>query len=398
MQRSELSQRVTGRTTSLFAPDVAAHHEALSRALANAAVVVVGAAGSIGSATVRELVRFPLRRLVLVDVNENGLVELLRDLRSRRDPVAAASIRVAPIDAGSPAMAALAHDEAAPDFVLNFAASKHVRAERDVPSLLHMMRTNVLVPQRLQQWFDAPQTRRFAVSTDKAANPVSLMGATKRLMEHVLLSADSDAAPATTARFANVAFSAGSLLESWLFRLEKEQAMAVPRAVRRFFVSEREAGELCLLAAVLGPAGCVLVPTLDPTADLRPLVDVLTDVLSWFGRVPRVVPDEDAARAAVPAPGEWPVLLTDADTPGEKPYEEFVGAGEVAEPTAFTALQAIRPARLASTALRDVLEQIGAWCHQPPGGLRKADIVACLATAIPELRHSDAVRSLDERM
>lgn len=397
MQRSVLNQRVTGRATSLFAADRAAHQHALHEVLDGARVVVVGAAGSIGSATVRVLSQFPLRRLVLCDSNENGLVEVLRDLRSGRHPLRAASVRVAPLNAGAPAMALLAQEEAEPDLLLNFAASKHVRAERDVPSLLHMLETNVLVQQRLQAWFCGPRTRRFAVSTDKAANPVSLMGASKRLMEQVVLHGQPDG-PAVTTRFANVAFSAGSLLESWLFRFEKQQAMAVPEGVRRFFVSEEEAGDLCTLAAVLGTPGHVLIPTLDPSRDSRPLRDVLTDVLDVLGRVPRIVPDEDTARRTAPTDREWPVLITPADTAGEKPYEEFVGAGEHATPSAFTTLALVRPAPVSPDLLATVLAQIAAWCAAPPAALSKRDIVRCLATAVPELRHLESDRSLDDRM
>jgi len=398
MRRSELSQHVTGRPTSMFAPDMVAQLPALRSALGGARVVVVGAAGSIGAATVRVLARFPLRRLVLCDVNENGLVELLRDLRSQREPIAAEVVRVAPLDAGAPAMATLVRDEPVPDFVLNFAASKHVRAERDVPSLLHLLKTNVLLQTRLQHWFGGPATRRFSVSTDKAANPVSLMGASKRLMEHVLFGQGAEAALAVTARFANVAFSAGSLLESWTYRYEKGQAMAVPRGVRRYFVSEAEAGELCTLAAVLGPGGHVLVPVLNPTIDMRPMVDVLGDVLAAWGRSPRLVPDEAAARIAEPTMYDWPVLVTDPDTPGEKSYEEFVGAGERAEPTVFAALQAIRPTAVPTDLLSAIVRQVEAWCANPPATLSKADIVECLGAAVPELRHIESARSLDDRM
>ena len=398
MRRSELGSVVTGRAVSLFAADMKQGYEDLRISLDGAHVVVVGAAGSIGAATVRVLSRFALRRLVLCDINENGLVELLRDLRSQREPMAVRELRVAPLDAGSPAMGILAEEEGAPDLLLNFAASKHVRAERDVPSLLHMLATNILLQRRLQYWFGDDRTRRFAVSTDKAANPVSLMGASKRLMEHVLFHRDGTDGKATTARFANVAFSAGSLLESWLYRYEKGQAMAVPRDVKRYFVSEAEAGELCTLAAVLGPVGHVLVPTLDPSEDLRPMVDVLTDVLAVWGRVPRIVADEAEARAIEPGRFDWPVLITLADTAGEKPYEEFIGRGERAEATRFTALRAILAARPESDVVDEVVAQIVEWCASPPSGLGKKDIAACLARAIPELSHIESFKSLDQRM
>ncbi len=336
MDTQTLAEIGTGRYTSLFEEDVDRSREMIASRLDGRRVLVIGGAGSIGAATVHELTRFRLGSLHVVDQNENGLAELVRDLRSRPEGLEISDFQTWPVDFGSPIMHQLIRDQPAYDAVLNFAAIKHVRSEKDTCSLLQMLDTNVVKPARLLRWLESKghNLRYFCVSTDKAANPVNLMGASKRAMEHIIFSGEvaSDfRGDITSARFANVAFSDGSLLFSWLRRMEKRQPLAVPRDTRRFFVSLRESGQLCLLAAICAPDRHLLIPRLDAQHDLRSLEDVVISLLHRRGYEPHFYDTEAEAKARFEgdaAQGRYPVLRTALDTSGEKPYEEFIGNGE----------------------------------------------------------------------
>lgn len=343
-----LDARIVGRTQSFFADDLIAYDDALSEMIKGARILVIGGAGSIGFQTLRTVLRFAPAVVHVIDHNENGLAEVIRALRSAPEPVLADEILTLPFDyGGAPFRQWLAAQDKPYDYVLNFAALKHVRSEKDPYSILAMLETNVLKLVDLAQGLHAlgAPKRLFCVSTDKAANPSSMMGATKRLMEHALFTPDlawTDKTQITSARFANVAMSNGSLLQSWQMRQAAGQPMACPEGCRRFFVSLGESGHLCTLAAFLGPDRSVIVPALDPAEHLVLLQDVATWYLDTQGLKPWFTHDEDAARNAVAScasKGQWPVLLTPLDTAGEKPYEEFIGAGEDVTRGAFTSLE-----------------------------------------------------------
>ncbi len=347
---STLEERIVGRTHSFFAEDMAAAEAELSTMLRGSRVLLIGAAGSIGFQTLRVIASFAPRVLHVIDHNENGLAEVVRALRSAPEPLQVDDLLTLPFDyGGDPFRLWLAAQPQGYDYVLNFAALKHVRSEKDPYSILAMLETNVLKLDRLADLLrsKAGLKRLFCVSTDKAANPSSMMGATKRLMEHALFSPVlgwDDATAITSARFANVALSNGSLLQSWQLRLELGQPMACPEGCRRFFVALPESGHLCTLAGLLGEDRGICVPSLDPATHLS----LLQDVAGWFLNARNLAPyftrDEDEARARVgelSARGEWPVLLTPLDTAGEKPYEEFVGANETVHPTRFASLQRV---------------------------------------------------------
>lgn len=332
-----LDARIVGRDQSFFAQDLQTYDAALSEMIKGARILVIGGAGSIGFQTLRTVMRFAPSVVHVIDHNENGLAEVVRALRSAPEPVLADELLTLPFDyGGAPFRQWLAAQSQPYDYVLNFAALKHVRSEKDPYSILAMLETNVLKLIDLAEGLEklgAPK-RLFCVSTDKAANPSSMMGATKRLMEHALFAPNlawTSQTQITSARFANVAMSNGSLLQSWQMRQAAGQPMACPEGCRRFFVSLGESGHLCTLAAFLGSDRSVIVPALDPAEHLVLLQDVATWYLDVQGLKPWFTHDEDAARAnvaACAARGEWPVLLTPLDTAGEKPYEEFVGAGE----------------------------------------------------------------------
>ncbi|MFC7494574.1 MULTISPECIES: polysaccharide biosynthesis protein [unclassified Nocardioides] len=396
---AQLARVVVRRQDSLLQPDLDEHADALAERVRGERILVVGGAGSIGSATVSELARLGPRQLHVVDADENGLAELVRDLRSRDLVGPGTELRTTPMDAGCPTMQRMITGNAGYDRVLNFAAVKHVRSEKDVYSLLRMLEINVRLPRRLLEWVDGTTRRYFAVSTDKAANPVNLMGASKRAMEHAIL--DEQLGPeVTSARFANVAFSQGSLLDGWLRRMDKGQAWAVPRETRRYFVTLEESGHLCTLAALLGRPGEVVIPDLDPRTQLRDLVEVAEDVLGSMGLRPFFCEEEDDARRAAvdPKPGTWPVLLTNLDTSGEKEFEEFAGSGDVVADAGFAALRSLRAPRARPELIRSVLSELDGWLDDPTSSVDKDDVADLLRVLVPELEHRGSTRGLDARM
>lgn len=343
-----LDAKIVRRNRSFFADDMDAQWPSLSELIKGSKILVIGGAGSIGFQTLRVIIGFAPKTVHVIDHNENGLAEIVRQLRSSRDPILADELLTLPFDYGGAPFKRWLSSLATPyDYVLNFAALKHVRSEKDPYSILAMLETNVLKLLDLAQdlrGIGSPK-RVFCVSTDKAANPSSMMGATKRLMEHALFGPNAswdNQTAITSARFANVAMSNGSLLQSWQMRLSARQPMACPEGCRRFFVTLMESGHLCTLAAFLGPDRSVTIPALDPSDHLVLLQDVATWFLEAQGLRPWFTTDEDKARAEVEncaARGEWPVLMTPLDTAGEKPYEEFVADTETASAGDFESLQ-----------------------------------------------------------
>lgn len=397
----ELSRLTTGRTASLFAEDVDANEADLRSAITGRRILVTGGAGSIGSATLELLFRYAPAAIHVIDLAENGLVELVRDFRSRSEQLVTGEFRLLPIDYGSAATERLLQSERPYDLVLHFAAHKHVRSEKDVPSVIQMLDTNVIKMHRFTRWLQryGHGKRYFAVSTDKAANPTSLMGASKRLMEHVLFSLGSTACSVTSTRFANVAFSNGSLLQGFLYRLARRQPLAVPREVRRYFVSPREAAEICLLSAGVAPTGHITFPRLDPNEHLRPLVDIAVSLLQQLDLQPSFYEHEADACAATDMElkrNSYPVLLTPLDTSGEKSYEEFVAIDESPVPTKFLALSALRyvPSPVPLEPALAFLDEIAADASVK---LAKSDIARHLAAVVPGFRHVETGRSLDDR-
>ncbi len=400
---AELARVVVNRQESLFQPDVDASAAVVSEQVAGRPILVVGGAGSIGAATVRELLSFAPSSVCVVDVNENGLTELLRDLRAQDAVATTTELHAVPLDMGSPTMRRVLATYGPFDAVLNFAAVKHVRSERDTASLLHMLDVNVVKARRLLAMVaeQSPGASYFAVSTDKAANPVNLMGCSKRVMELVMFAQVTRASRVTSARFANVAFSDGSLLDGWLRRLDKGQPWAVPGATRRFFVTPQESGQLCLLGAVVAPDRHVVYPSLDPETALQDLEAVALRVMDRLGLTPLVVSTEAEARAAmggVARGGPYPLLVTALDTMGEKEFEEFVAEGDVDADLGLAAVRALRPPEADTAALSDFTAWLDRVVDDADLPVDKDDILARLAVVVPELEHRGSTLSLDERM
>lgn len=412
----ELGKLVTGRDRSLFEDDYRRASAPLREAFAGKRILLVGAAGSIGSSTLRCLLEWAPEEALLVDTAENNLVEVLREIRS--DPkVAGSNVVIQPIDFGSPMMECILAQHPGFDWVFNFAAVKHVRSERDVPSLLQMADTNLLKADRFLGWlrtYGHGGDGVFFVSSDKAANPANLMGASKRIMEQLLFWHGSpDAAQGTiqgepcagkplrctTARFANVAFSDGSLLLGYLNRIAKRQPLAGPSDIRRYFVTLEEAGQICCLAAVLPSHGEILVPRLSPIEDQKDFREIAALVLEYHGLKPVWVESETAARQALPSGKNWPCYFAPSKAMGEKEYEEFVGAGEVPVEIGLDKLHVVTPPPLPTTALlKKVFADLAGWRKAPATCGGKEQIVDCMKLVVDSLQHVTKDHSLDKGM
>ncbi len=393
-------EKMLGRMESIFQPDLEAHHRDLKEAIGGSRILVIGGAGSIGSAFIRAVVPFSPNTLDSVDPSENNLAELVRDLRSSTARLPEV-FRTFSIGFGSEEFAALLRAEERYDYVVNFAALKHVRSERDPFSLMRLFKVNVLSNKLLlQRLLPSPVHKVFSVSSDKAVNPTNLMGASKAFMERVFLSY-SDRIPFSSARFANVAMSDGSLIYGFEKRLEKGQPIAAPCDIRRYFISPQEAGELCLLACFLGGNREIFFPKLDADIDLRNLAEVAELFLETRGYTATHCASEDEARTLAAkstlADGGWPCFFAPSDTSGEKPIEEFYSGEEtvtlnrfeeigVVEKEPFCESESLEKAFLAI----EELTQSSTW--------QKEAFVRAFRLAVPELEHVERHRSLDEKM
>jgi len=395
-----ISESVTSRPRSLFAPDVEAHAATLRQEIAGKKVCVIGGAGSIGSAFIREILRFQPGSLVVADLSENALAELTRDLRSTEGLSVPENFRTYTLDFADPIFEEIFREDGGYDIVANFSAHKHVRSEKDRYSVRALIQNNDLKARRLLDLLaQIPPRHFFCVSTDKAAAPVNVMGASKRVMEDLIF-AYKDRFKVTTARFANVAFSNGSLPDSWLRRLQKRQPLVAPDDVLRYFVSPEESGQICLLACILGRSGEVFYPKLRKE-QMRSFSDICDRFLEAHGLQGQAFPSEAEARSAAARISEdshnWPVYYSASDTTGEKPYEEFYVEGEKVEESRFQSLGVIldspRHGREEVFAFLDRLEALFA-----DPSYTKAQVVAALEEYLPDFRHEEKGRNLDQKM
>jgi FlaA1/EpsC-like NDP-sugar epimerase len=400
---SALDAVVVRRSRSLFGEDMAARDPAIRARFGGARVLIVGGGGSIGSITTRLLLPFGAAVIHVIYQNENYLTELMRDLRGSPEGVPDLDLRTLALDYGSPVMKRFLAEASPYDIVLNFAAMKHVRSEKDIYSLLQMLDTNLVRHARFLNWLaDYGHGRTyFAVSTDKAANPMSLMGASKRLMEDLVFARSSvRGAVTTSARFANVAFSNGSLLQGLLTRLAHRQPFAAPRRTSRYFISQREAGELCILAASAVPNQHIAFPRLEPTLELQSLESIAVKVLGYFGLEAELYDDESAARRDIEmlaCERRWPLVLTPRDTSGEKEYEQFISDGERVADIGMATVMAISHQPSTSPVI-DLLKLLDAIVNDPQKPVDKAELVRAISNALPGFRHVETGRNLDQRL
>jgi len=406
---------MTKRPESLLAEDFRRNDAELHRRIDGRRVLVIGGAGSIGSHYVKAILKFHVASLVVVDTNENALTELVRDVRSSTCYNIPDEFITYPVDFGSDVFRKLFAARGPFQIVANFAAHKHVRSEKDLYSIEAMMGTNVFKAKGLLDLLLAhPPEAFFCVSTDKAANPVNVMGASKKLMEETIM-AYADRLPIKTARFANVAFSNGSLPLGWLERISKHQPLSCPLGIRRFFVSPLESGELCLLASILGASGDIVYPKLNPERDMIPFDAVVKDLLQVLGLGCLPCPSSDEAKEAMVrdhrarreddtlvgrdrrARRDYPVEFFASDTSGEKTFEEFYTDTDVKDETTFAHLGVVKNAKRRPVAeIERIFAALHAVFDRP--GATKADVVTALADYLPDFHHVEKGKGLDGRM
>lgn len=384
---------------ALFAEDVAREEHALTPLVADARFLVIGGAGSIGQAVTREIFKRGPRALHVVDISENNLVELVRDIRSTLGYIDG-DFRTYAIDCGGREFDALMRVAGGYDYVLNLSALKHVRSEKDPFTLMRMIGVNITnTMDTLARALEGGARKYFCVSTDKAANPVNMMGASKRIMELFLMRASADM-PVSTARFANVAFSDGSLLHGFNQRFAKRQPLSAPNDVRRYFLTPQESGELCLMSCLLGHNREVLFPKLDGALHLTRFSDLAVRYLGQMGYEAVQCGSEDEARARAPgliAQRKWPCYFFASDTTGEKAAEEFYMAGEDLDMERFARIGVIRSlADYDGDRLDRFVSGLARIRAQPSWG--KAELVALFKEVLPGFAHMETGKYLDDRM
>ncbi|AMG13722.1 UDP-N-acetylglucosamine 4,6-dehydratase [Vibrio vulnificus] len=388
-----------GRTNALFTQDIAQHEAELSRIVSESRFLVLGGAGSIGQAVTKEIFKRHPQKLHVVDISENNMVELVRDIRSSFGYIDG-DFQTFALDIGSIEYDAFIKADGQYDYVLNLSALKHVRSEKDPFTLMRMIDVNVFnTDKTIQQSIDAGVKKYFCVSTDKAANPVNMMGASKRIMEMFLMR-KSEQIAISTARFANVAFSDGSLLHGFNQRIQKNQPIVAPNDIKRYFVTPQESGELCLMSCIFGENRDIFFPKLSEALHLITFADIAVKYLKQRGYEPHLCADEDEARElakTLPAQGKWPCLFTESDTTGEKDFEEFFTDKEVLDMARFENLGIIKNEPLYQPELLSLFEeQIAQMKDQRAWS--KEQIVALFFTMIPDFGHKETGKYLDSKM
>lgn len=395
-----ISKYVTKREISMFLADIKASRNELEEMIQGKSVLVIGGAGSIGSSFVKQILPFHPGSLVVVDTNENALAELTRDLRSTKGMFIPEEYIPYPMDFAAPVFRKMFVRHRGFDIVANFSAHKHVRSEKDIFSVEALLQNNVLHAKELLDLLTQyPPKTYFCVSTDKAANPVNVMGASKRIMEDVIFSY-SEYFPVKTARFANVAFSNGSLPAGFLARIQKLQPLSAPSDVKRYFVSPEESGQICLLACMLGNNREIFFPKLKE-AQMMTFDSIASALLHEHGyEVLECSSDEEAVdKAETLKSGStlYPVHYSYSDTSGEKPFEEFVTQSEAADLNRFSSLGVITGKKKPDQRRIDMLFSDLNRAFEKDDVI-KDDIVKIIHDYLPEFSHIETGKSLDSKM
>lgn len=388
-----------GRDKELFQEDIVEHEVELRKIIGKSSFLVLGGAGTIGQATVKELFKRNPKKLHIVDISENNLVELVRDLRSSFGYIDG-DFRTFALDIGSMEYDAFIQSDGQYDFILNLSALKHVRSEKDPFTLMRMIHVNILnTDKTLQQSIHNKAQKYFCVSTDKAANPVNMMGASKRIMEMFLMRR-SQVINASMARFANVAFSDGSLLHGFNKRIEKQQPIVAPNDVKRYFVTPKEAGELCLMSCMFGDNRDIFFPQLSESLNLIAFSDIAIKFLYQLGFEPFLCENEEEARGKINElikQRRWPCLFSTSDTTGEKDFEEFFTSQETLDLKRFHNIGIIKNdiSFEADKLLKfenDIskMKSKGVWV--------KDELVNLFNQMIPNFNHKETGKYLDAKM
>ena len=390
--------KLIGRQAELFKEDIREQENTLSDLVQTGRFLVIGGAGSIGQAVVKELFKRKPKVLHVVDLSENNLVELVRDIRSSLGYIPG-NFQTLPIDCGSIEFNAFMNSNKY-DYVLNFSALKHVRSEKDPYTLMRMIDVNILNTDRTIQLAAKMGAKKyFCVSTDKATNPVNMMGASKSIMEIFLIKRSLEI-PISTARFANVAFSDGSLLHGFNMRIQKNQPLSAPRDVRRYFVTPEESGELCLMACLLGENRDIFFPKLSEKLHLITFSEIAVRYLEMLGYEAEVCATEEEARVSVrelARRGKWPCYFFDSDTTGEKDFEEFFTLDETLDMDRFVSIGIIKKeAVVDEKRLERFMETITRLKEQ--GSWTKQELVDLFNYMLPAFAHKETGKYLDGKM
>lgn len=395
-----ISDSITSRPISMFVHDIEANKFCLSAEIKGRSVCVIGGAGSIGSSFIKAILRFEPRSMVVIDLNENGLAELVRDIRSTEGLYCPDEFRCYTLNFADPIFERIFHEEKGFDIVANFSAHKHVRSEKDRYSVQALIENNDIKAKKLMDLLtECPPKHFFCVSTDKAANPVNIMGASKRIMEDLVM-AYNQYFKVTTARFANVAFSNGSLPDGWIHRLQKKQPLVAPNDVRRYFVSPEESGQICMLACILGKGGEIFFPKLQESQMLT-FSGICSEFIEAEGFTAKECASDAEAKAYAASMSydstEYPVVYFKSDTTGEKAYEEFFVPGEKVNMDRFSALGVVEET------FRRSMEDINSFFNELESifdnkNFTKAQVVEAIKGFIPNFEHEEKGKNLDQKM
>ena len=388
-----------GREKELFVQDIADYEAELIRIVSSSTFLVIGGAGSIGQAVTKGIFKRNPKKLHVVDISENNMVELVRDIRSSLGYIDG-DFQTFSLDVGSVEYDAFIAADGRFDYVLNLSALKHVRSEKDPFTLMRMIDVNIINTEKTLLQSIANGTKKyFCVSTDKAANPVNMMGASKRIMEMFLMRRSLEI-NISTARFANVAFSDGSLLHGFNQRIQKQQPIVAPQDIKRYFVTPKESGELCLMSCIFGENRDIFFPKLSEELHLISFAEIAVKYLEQIGYDPYLCSSEDEARqlaGTLPAQGKWPCLFTDSDTTGEKDFEEFFTKNETLDMAKFNNLGVIKnKPEYDNKALEEFIKFIDNC--KVAKGWTKEQIVDVFHKMIPDFGHKETGKYLDGKM
>lgn len=388
-----------GRKEELFKDDVASKSVELSNIVSSSSFLVLGGAGSIGQAVTKEIFKRNPKKLHVVDISENNMVELVRDIRSTFGYIDG-DFQTYALDIGSLEYDAFIKSDGDYDYVLNLSALKHVRSEKDPFTLMRMIDVNVFnTDKTIKQSIKNGTKKYFCVSTDKAANPVNMMGASKRIMEMFLMRRSKDIS-ISTARFANVAFSDGSLLHGFNQRIQKKQPIVAPLDVKRYFVTPQESGELCLMSCIFGENRDIFFPKLSESLHLISFADIAVKYLKQLGYEPYLCQSEEQARQLVnslPEERKWPCYFTESDTTGEKDFEEFFTDKETLDIKRFHNLGVIKNELNIEDGKLNYFEK-SISDFRNAGEWTKHNIVDLFHSMIPDFGHKEKGKYLDSKM